>query len=139
MFFISIWDKARSFDAGAGKPFNWAVKITRNKSIDRLRARRRLRVLEEAIDNAPVAGNGCETQKNEDYRPDYAEQIRAAVNELPFDQRRAIELAFFCGFTHIEVAVALQKPIGTIKARIRRGILRLRKGLKRDSNQWKEL
>lgn len=132
--FVVIWEKAQSFDALAGKPFSWAVTITRNKSIDRLRARRRGRLLEKAINGDSVAENAHEIRMNESYRPDNAEQIYKALNELRHDERRPIELAFFSGLTHIEIAVVLEEPLGTIKARIRRGMLRLRDVLESQCN-----
>jgi RNA polymerase sigma-70 factor (ECF subfamily) len=55
--------------------------------------------------------------------------VRGAVNQLPLDQRQAIEMAFFGGMTHIEIAEALKEPLGTVKARIRRGMLKLRESL----------
>ena len=56
--------------------------------------------------------------------------IQAVVNDLPKDQRQAIEMAFFGGLTHQEIAETLNEPLGTIKARIRRGMLKLREGLR---------
>jgi RNA polymerase sigma-70 factor, ECF subfamily len=127
--FLEIWEKAQSFEATAGHPFSWAATITRNKSIRRLRARRRSRGIEGPLDNTSVVENTSEAPPGEIYRRDNSGQICAALSQLPHDQRRPIELAFFGGLTSVEIAEALQEPVDTIKARIRLGMMRLRDGL----------
>ncbi|MDQ6631892.1 MAG: sigma-70 family RNA polymerase sigma factor [Verrucomicrobiota bacterium] len=128
--FLQIWEKAAAFDETVGKPFSWAVTMTRNKAIDRLRSKqRRGRVFEEVADNAAVMETAMEAPVNENFFRDEAIHVRAAVIGLPKEQRHPIELAFFCGLTHLEIAEQLKEPLGTIKARIRRGLLRLRNGL----------
>jgi RNA polymerase sigma-70 factor, ECF subfamily len=128
--FVQIWTKAAKFDAEKGQPFHWALALTRNRCIDGLRARqRRLRImvetngepeLEQVVElthvEAPLMGNDMAV-------------IQSVVNNLPKDQRQAIEMAFFGGLTHQEIAASLQEPLGTIKARIRRGMLKLREDL----------
>ena len=124
--FVQIWTKAATFDASLGAPFHWALGITRNRCIDRIRARqRRSRLIEDAseeekaavsVDIGAVAGLSGEELGN----------VRTAVRSLPADQRQAIELAFFGGLTHQEIAEQLREPLGTVKARIRRGMLKLR-------------
>jgi len=128
--FVQIWRKAPMFDITLGTPFHWAVSITRNRSIDRLRARqRRTRVLDEL--------RGDAASETEFYSPatpaaldtEHFSTVRVAVSSLPSDQRQAIELAFFGGMTHAEIAGHLGEPLGTVKARIRRGMLKLRESL----------
>ncbi len=128
--FVQIWMKAEMFDATKGQPFHWVLALTRNRCIDGLRARqRRSRLI------ADSGGDGSttlvvESQPSEPPwdRADVA-AIQAAVNNLPKEQRQAIELAFFRGLTHQEIAESLKEPLGTIKARIRRGMLKLREDL----------
>ena len=127
--FVQIWDKAATFDPAIAAPFSWALSITRNRSIDRLRARqRRSRLINElqeaAADSAPQEAPG-QTALAEDELA----AVRAAVGSLPPEQRQAIEMAFFRGLTHLEIAEKLHEPLGTIKARIRRGMLKLRDSL----------
>jgi RNA polymerase sigma-70 factor (ECF subfamily) len=128
--FLQIWGKAATFDAALGAPFYWALSITRNRAIDRLRARqRRVRLAVEfqeaaAADSAPFAPPFQGALSEEDQIA-----VRSAVKGLPDEQRQAIEMAFFGGMTHAEIADALQEPLGTIKARIRRGMLKLRESL----------
>ena len=102
------------------------MSITRHRCIDRLRTRqRRSRVIEEAgIVNVPYA---CADQQG--LREDEIAGVRSALETLPPEQRQAIQMAFFGGLTHLEIAEALKEPLGTIKARIRRGMLKLRESL----------
>jgi len=127
--FVQIWNKAATFDEALGAPFHWALGITRNRSIDRLRARqRRNRVLEEmteAADNQPASLPQTEFALSKEE----VAGVRSAVKSLPQDQRQVIEMAFFGGMTHAEIAGALNEPLGTVKARIRRGMLKLRESL----------
>ena len=128
--FLQIWGKAARFDASLGAPFYWALSITRNRAIDRLRARqRRVRLADElheaaAADSLPLASPFQSALSEEDLAA-----VRSAVSGLPGEQRQAIEMAFFGGLTHAEIADALHEPLGTIKARIRRGMLKLRERL----------
>ena len=128
--FMQIWNKAHTFDAGLGSPFHWALGITRNRSIDRLRSRqRRARLMDElesaSADN-PVAETG---QAGAWLGEEEIAGIRSAVQELPREQRQAIEMAFFGGLSHSEIAETLSEPLGTVKARIRRGMSKLRDSL----------
>jgi RNA polymerase sigma-70 factor (ECF subfamily) len=128
--FLQIWGKAATFDVALGAPFYWALSITRNRAIDRLRARqRRVRLADElheaaAADAPPFASPFHSALSAEDLAT-----VRSAVNGLPGEQRQAIEMAFFGGLTHAEISEALHEPLGTIKARIRRGMLKLRESL----------
>ncbi len=126
--FLQIWERAAQFDERVGKPFNWCATMTRNKAIDRLRSRqRRYRLFEEATESIDAVAESTSLPTHaEEFGSDEVERIRSAVKVLPGDQRKAIELAFFDGLTHFEIAEALHEPLGTVKARIRRGMLRLR-------------
>ncbi len=134
--FVQIWSRAQTYDPEKSSVFSWAVLLTRSRAIDRLRARdRRLRVVvgsttEEArlaeATNASTAGSAADTvDKN-----DEAAHVRSLLNNLPPEQRQAIDLAFFGHFTHPEIASRLGQPLGTIKARIRRGLLKLREQIR---------
>jgi len=127
--FVQIWTKAASYDAKLGKPFHWALGIARNRSIDRLRSRqRRSRVFQEATEEV-VASVAPEVDTPALLGADEAAKVQSAVKSLPPDQRRVIELAFFNGLTHAEIAESLHEPLGTVKARIRRGMMKLRENL----------
>jgi RNA polymerase sigma-70 factor (ECF subfamily) len=126
--FVAIWEKAPLYDSGRGKPLTWAVTLTRNKAIDQLRSLQRkfrlhdrveqeARIMEHALDGTSVKQvDASETSRI----------VRSAVSELSHEQREAIELAFFGGLTQVEIAAKLNQPLGTIKARIRRGMMKLK-------------
>lgn len=124
--FVQIWDKAPTYDPARGKPLSWAVTLTRNKAIDRLRsAQRRYRLQEELQEE----GFGREEPVLSLDEVDSAEKsqiVRNAVMRLTKEQRQAIELAFFSGLTQSQIAEELNQPLGTVKARIRRGMMRLK-------------
>jgi len=125
--FLQVWDKAATFDPSQGRPLGWMLTLTRHKAIDRLRAaQRRARLVEEFQAQASQEGAEPSDAVEAGGTGDETELVRAAVARLPADHRRAIEMAFFSGLTQTEIAAALQQPLGTIKARIRRGMRKLR-------------
>jgi RNA polymerase sigma-70 factor (ECF subfamily) len=132
--FVQIWTKAVMFDAEKGQPFHWALALTRNRCIDGLRARqRRSRIMVESP-GEPELEQVVELTHVEAPLPENdIAVIRSVVHNLPQNQRQAIEMAFFGGLTHQEIAETLHEPLGTIKARIRRGLLKLREDLKNHS------
>lgn len=128
--FVQIWTKAGSYDARLGKPFHWALGIARNRAIDRLRSRqRRNKVFQDAPEDVVAAASASEVDHADDLPLDEATTVQSAVKRLPADQRQAIEMAFFGGLTHAEIAGTLNEPLGTVKARIRRGMMKLRDSL----------
>ena len=130
--FVQIWSRAGTYDPEKSSVFSWAVLLTRSRAIDRLRARdRRLRVVvgstaeENKVAEATDAST-VESAADTANKKDEAAHVRSLLNSLPGDQRQAIELAFFGHRTHHEIAAELGQPLGTVKARIRRGLLKLR-------------
>lgn len=128
--FLQIWEKAGSYDPKLGKPFNWALTLTRNKAIDRLRALKRRYSFIEEVTQELAGGHPRGAWNDEFVSSERASLIRAAVETLPLEQRQAIEMAFLGGMTQNEISEILKQPLGTIKARIRRGMLKLRDNLK---------
>jgi RNA polymerase sigma-70 factor (ECF subfamily) len=132
--FLQLWRNAARYDGAQSSVFSWAIHITRCKVIDRLRARgRRLRlyVPEEDSDGVPTpqaASTGGDAADSAT-RNEWSAEIRRTLENLPLDQRQAIELAFFGDLTHHEIAARLGQPLGSVKARIRRGLLKLRGSL----------
>lgn len=129
--FHYIWRRASSFDPERSSPFAWAVMIVRHKAIDKLRIRHRFkhlaeRVTEELSREEPMDADSADEPLFRDRRT----HLVAALRRIPDEQREAVELAFFRGLTHEEIAQHLATPLGTVKARIRRGLLRLRDCLK---------
>ena len=128
--FVQVWEKASSFDPVLGSAFHWALSIARHRAIDRLRSRQRRARLVEQVEAASaalppsVSAPDAGLVVSED-----AVAVRSVLATLPKDQRQAIELAFFSGLSHPEIVETLHEPLGTVKARIRRGLLKLRDGL----------
>ena len=121
--FVQIWERAASFDRNRGTAFGWAVVITRNRALDRVRARGRAnqmleRAAPELLEQTSSASMPRDTEQNE--------HLRTAIDGLTDEQRIAIEMAFFGGLSQTEISEKLRKPLGTIKANIRRGMLKLR-------------
>ena len=128
---LVIWNKSGEYDPQLGSLSSWSVALTRNKALDRLRARtRRLRLIEEVAIMADQSDSSSSPSANDIlHGRERAQMLRSAMKELPTDQRLAIELAFFTGMSQSDIAARLQQPLGTVKARIRRGMLRLREQL----------
>ena len=125
--FAQVWKSASTFDRQRGSVSSWLVTLIRSRSIDRLRSRHSRVKREEAagMDFRPAqAGPEEQTAFSEK-----SQRIQAALTALPTEQRQAIELAFFAGLTHMEVADRLSEPLGTVKTRIRLGMMRLRDAL----------
>lgn len=127
---LRIWDDAARYSADRGTPFTWAYTITRSKALDRLRLRqRRAQLMQDGglSQLTAEASNGASTGADDELvARERATAVRSALGGLPEDQRQAIELAFFSGLTQHEIAERLGEPLGTVKARIRRGMMRLR-------------
>ena len=131
--FLQIWSRARTYDPQQSSVFSWTVLLTRSRVIDRLRARgRRLRVLVDVEEDPAEAADASTAESVADTadKNDEAERVRSILKNLPSEQREAIELAFFTDLTHHEIAARLGQPLGTVKARIRRGLLKLRERLR---------
>ena len=126
--FIQIWEKAPLYDPARGKPLTWAVTLTRNRAIDRLRSLQRRHRLHDDVEKQAATLEQFDDRSSLDAvnGVERAQMIRAAIGKLSAEQRQAIELAFFSGLTQTEIAERLHEPLGTIKARIRRGMMRLR-------------
>ncbi len=124
---LSIWRRAATYNSLLSSPFSWAVMIARNKGIDRLRSRQRVeRIAERATAEFSQQANMDDQSAEEPFFKEQHAIVRSGLARLPSEQREALELAFFSGLTHEEIAERLGVPLGTIKARIRRGLIRMR-------------
>ncbi len=138
---LQIWRRAATYDPTRSSVFTWAVLLARSKVIDRLRARgRRSRIVVASTEDEgnPIAAaeaSVAETTTDTIGRNEEAARVRSVLGKLPDEQRQAIEMAFFSELTHHEIATQLEQPLGTIKARIRRGLLRLRDELRRSNDR----
>jgi RNA polymerase sigma-70 factor (ECF subfamily) len=125
--FIQAWTRASTYHFSIGSPAGWLVGIARNKAIDRLRANRvRSGGTSPPATPAPVENPEAQASVGEEYL-----DVQRALDTLPADQRDLIEHAYFLGFTHSELAERFRLPLGTVKTRIRSGMLTLRGHLER--------
>ncbi len=126
--FVQIWEKAALYDPTRGKPMTWAITLTRNKAIDRLRSTQRRSRLQDELQHESETVEQFDDKSSFDAvsSVETAEMVREAIKKLSKDQREAIELAFFSSLTQTEISERLNQPLGTIKARIRRGMMRLK-------------
>ena len=124
--FLSLWRSGSGYDPRRGSLRSWVLSVVHNRAVDamrRLGAKARLDVPDEGIAERLHA---AETTDGEVERRDDARQVRTALDELPPDQRQVIELAYFGGFTHKQIAEMLDLPPGTVKGRMRLGLTKLR-------------
>jgi RNA polymerase sigma-70 factor, ECF subfamily len=125
-----IWRSPEGYNAALGTLSGWAVTLTRNKAIDRVRATSRQRRLIEEVASSAESGDSAGASANDLlYDRERAARVRVALDTLSSEQREVIELAFFAGLSQTQIASRLEQPLGTVKARIRRGMLRLREEL----------
>jgi len=127
--FLQLWRNAGQYDAARGPFVPWLLTMARNRALDHLRRKsERQRRLEEQTDHLPsvFASPNYEQALDEKRK---AERVRALMASLAPQQKRAIELAYFEGMSHTEIAAALREPLGTVKSWIRSGLLRLKEGL----------
>lgn len=131
--YIEVWRKADNFDVRRGSAMAWLITLTRSRAIDRLRASAsRGRNVTDSIDETPI--NELRSEIPDPLEVHAVEELRALVGnaftDLPAAQQEAIELAFYEGLTHTEIAAKLNKPVGTIKTRIKLGMNKLRYALR---------
>jgi len=122
--FLQVWRRARDFDESRGRAFTWLVTIARSRALDRLRASgSRLRLATEAA-QTPQEQVGDAVK--EVAQAEEGAIVREALAELPDEQRRTLLLAYFEGLTQTEIAARLGDPLGTVKTRMRSGMIKLR-------------
>ena len=124
--FLYVWRSAGSFDPARGSVLAWLLVATRSRAIDRLRARRPASRGElRRLDDVPESAAPVDVERDSAAR-EWESVCRAAIGELPEEQRRVLELAYFEGLTHVEIAERTATPLGTVKTRVRLGLMKLR-------------
>jgi RNA polymerase sigma-70 factor, ECF subfamily len=124
--FLSVWRSGARYDRARGSVRTWTLGIVHNRAIDTLRrggTHERRQISDEGIAETLEAPERTEEQAIEKAT---SREIRDALSELPTEQRRVIDLAYFGGFTHTEIASMLNTPVGTVKGRMRLGLRKLR-------------
>ena len=124
--FISIWRSGARYDRVRGSVRSWMLGIVRNRAIDLLRSRTGRTPLDFDDDAVLEQREAAERTEKEALQRETADEVRGAIGELPRDQSKVIELAYFGGFSHSEIARILGLPMGTVKGRMRLGLEKIR-------------
>jgi RNA polymerase sigma-70 factor, ECF subfamily len=128
--FLSIWRSGARYERARGSVRTWVLGIVHHRAIDQLRrssVHSKRRASDEGIEDRIESGERTDVEVA---RRDEAQAIRTAMESLPPEQSHVIELAYFGGFTHTEIADILETPVGTVKGRMRLGLEKLRHGLR---------
>jgi RNA polymerase sigma-70 factor (ECF subfamily) len=131
--FLSLWRRGASYDPTRGSVRSWVLSVVHNRAIDAFRretVRTSRDVGDEGVAERVAASERTEAEVE---RRDEARHVRSALGELPADQRQVIELAYFGGFTHSQIAEMLTLPAGTVKGRMRLGLTKMRVALGGDT------
>jgi RNA polymerase sigma-70 factor, ECF subfamily len=125
--FISIWRSGARYDAARGSVRTWMLGIVRNRAIDALRSKTGKAPKLDFDDDSILEHRPAEElTDSEALRRETAEEVRGALEELPGEQSKVIQLAYFGGFSHSEIAGMLGVPLGTVKGRMRLGLEKIR-------------
>jgi RNA polymerase sigma-70 factor, ECF subfamily len=126
--FLQVWRRAKDFDPARGRAFTWLVTIARSRALDRLRM---LGSRSRFVDtDAEAASDQVIDTAQELVKSEAGQIVRRALRELPAEQRRTLLLAYFEGLTQAEIAERLGDPLGTVKTRMRSGLIKLRELLR---------
>lgn len=127
--FLQLWRNAAQYDSARGPFLPWLFTLARNRALDTLRLKgERRRRREVQTEELPPVAAAPEYEKRLDEKR-RAERVRALMGSLHAQQKRAIELAYFEGLSHTEIAESLKEPLGTVKSWIRNGLLRMKEEL----------
>jgi RNA polymerase sigma-70 factor, ECF subfamily len=123
--FLKIWRSAAGYRAERGSVRTWILSIVHNRGIDQLRSLASRRRTQEKVEAEAPRSQPSEAFA-ESWRNSQREQVRAAMSTLPPEQVKILELAYFSGYTHVEIARLLDLPLGTVKGRMRLGLKKIR-------------
>jgi RNA polymerase sigma-70 factor (ECF subfamily) len=123
--FIKLWRSVTSYRADRGSVRTWLLSIVHNRGIDQLRSLASRRRTQEKLEASAPKSQPSEAF-SESWRNTQREQVREALGTLPKEQLKILELAYFSGYTHVEIAELLDVPLGTVKGRMRLGLKKIR-------------
>jgi RNA polymerase sigma-70 factor (ECF subfamily) len=127
--YLQVWKQAKSYNPDRGRPTSWLMMMARSRAIDRIRGSKYVKHETETLDNAATFAENAEDPEEESLFAERRRIVRAALKTLPPEQRQVIEAAFFSGLSQSELAARLGVPLGTVKTRMRSGMIRLRRCL----------
>ncbi|HEX8746700.1 MAG TPA: sigma-70 family RNA polymerase sigma factor [Pyrinomonadaceae bacterium] len=129
--YMQVWRQAGKYEPQRGKTLAWLVTIARSRAIDRLRSLRQEETRKESLDAAGSHAPALTTAfEDPTIAPERQRLVRGALDSLPPEQRQVIEMAYYLGLSHSEIAARLGQPLGTVKTRTRLGMMKLREQLK---------
>jgi len=128
--YMQVWRNAASYNDKRANVDTWLVMLARSRAIDRLRSRKIRTSREDPIPDRAEFPSSHPTPEESTESSLQRERIRLALSSLPPEQRQALELAVFSGLTHHELAATLKQPLGTVKTRVRQGMIKIRAFLK---------
>jgi RNA polymerase sigma-70 factor (ECF subfamily) len=123
--FIKVWRSAGGYRVGRGSVRTWILSIVHNSGIDQIRSHARRGRMQDKVEASAPTSEPSEAFA-ETWRNTQQEQVREALNTLPQEQLKILELAYFSGYTHVEIADRLELPLGTVKGRMRLGLQKIR-------------
>jgi RNA polymerase sigma-70 factor, ECF subfamily len=123
--FLKVWRSASSYRAERGSVRTWILSIVHNRGIDQIRSQASRRRTQERIEAAAPRSQPSEAF-TETWRNSQRDQVREALNTLPPEQLKILELAYFSGYTHVEISDLLRLPLGTVKGRMRLGLKKIK-------------
>lgn len=127
--YTQIWRQAANYDTGRGSPIAWLMTIARTRAIDRLRSGWQDRQRKEPLDLLHDRETSVASPEEATVASERQKFVRTALNSLAPEQREVIELAYYGGLSHSEIALKLNQPLGTVKTRTRLGMMKLREAL----------
>jgi RNA polymerase sigma-70 factor, ECF subfamily len=123
--FIKVWHSAESYRAERGSVRTWILSIVHNRGIDQLRSMASRRRMQDKVEVSAPRSQPSEAF-SETWRNSQREQVREALGALPQEQLKILELAYYSGYTHVEIAELLGLPLGTVKGRMRLGLKKMK-------------
>jgi len=123
--FLKVWRSAASYRVGRGSVRTWLLSIVHNQGIDQIRSLARHRRTQEKVEASEPKSQPSEAFA-QSWRNSQSEQVREALSTLPQEQLKILELAYFSGYTHLEIADLLGVPLGTVKGRMRLGLKKMK-------------
>jgi len=124
--YTQVWRQASTYDIKRGAPLAWLMTIARTRSIDRLRSGKHEHQNRESLDAIGEITSSTASPEADSVTAERRQLVRAALDTLSAEQREVIELAYYAGLSHSEIALKLGQPLGTVKTRTRLGMMKLR-------------
>ena len=124
--YTQVWRQASTYDIKRGAPLAWLMTIARTRSIDRLRSGKHEHQNRESLDAIGEITSSTASPEADSVTAERRQLVRAALDTVSAEQREVIELAYYAGLSHSEIALKLGQPLGTVKTRTRLGMMKLR-------------